>query len=154
MADSQLAGQVGLLAAVDDRAQERGPLAIRKRRHAAQRVAERGPVLDVLVGVAAPRQLFAEHCLRGRPATDHVDGGVVSNPVKPGASLDHVRPGAQRRPGVQEGLLHGILRVPVVHQPPAVAPQLAPVALAEGLEGQCVTGCGHGHQPSVRLSAQ
>jgi hypothetical protein len=149
VAHSELAGQVGLLAPIDDRPEERRALTIGERRYSAQGLTEHGPGLEVLLRIMAASHPLAEQGLPGRPAAELVDGGVVRNSVKPRADLDHFGTCAQCRPGVQEGLLHRILGLRVVHQPPAVAPQLAPVALAEGLEGEHMPIGGQGQQPPV-----
>jgi hypothetical protein len=154
VAHSELAGQVRLLTPIDDRRQQRGALAVRERRDSGQGLVEQRPALEVLLGVAGYWKLFAELGLVSGPATEHVNRGVVGDAVKPGANLADVGSAAQRAPGLQERLLHGVLSAGVVDEPPAVSPQLAPVAFAEGLERPFMTRPSQSHQSPIGLRAQ
>src|SRR3712207_1661855 len=117
-------------------------------------VANHGAALGQLGRTARSLQRLAQLVVVVAVDAQRVQRGVVDDPVEPGPQLADLVAAEQRRPRRHEGLLEGVLRTRLGQQPAAVAQQLAPVALDDGLEGALVTLAGERDEAVVALRAQ
>ena len=134
------------------RAQQRLALHLRERCEPCECLAYRYPPVEVCLRGVGARQTLAELAVVVAGHAQHVERRVVHDPVEPRFHIAHLGAGTQSQPRLQESLLQGVLGALVgEQQSPAVAEQLAPIALHQRFEGSLVTSVRKREQTSVAL---
>jgi hypothetical protein len=154
-AEAQHGGCLLVAAAVHGGVEERLALHRGQRGEPRERLAHGDSPLEVLGGRTAASEGFTEGGVVVAGEAEHVESGVVHDAIEPGLDLAHLDAGAQRDPGLQESLLHGVLGALVGEQKPsAVAEQRASIARDERLEGAFVPAACEFHQTRIALGEQ
>ena len=139
VAHAEVAGHVGVRAAVDGDGEQSLTLALGELADALDREPELFALLVGGFGAETEVVRFDERRVAVLGALHRVDRPVVDDPVEPGLEVTYFGAGPQGVPGVEEGRLDYLLGARLADEALGKAGKRSPVTVDDGLESPLVT---------------